>query len=114
MNTRDLVIALRKEVIQSPMDDYENLFEKTEASEVTDDYWKHALSLYRGLDTNQRETFLHILRQVMVDTVSHVFAVLDGVSFLENQHQDFDLSYEGQQLNGELQETFLQIEEDGP
>ena len=113
MNTRDLVIALRKEVIQSNMDEYESLFEKTQAAEVTDDYWKDALSLYRGLDINQREIFLRILRQVMVDTISHVFAVLDGVSFLENQHQDFDLSYEGQQLNGKLQEAFLQIEEDG-
>ena len=52
------------------------------------------------------------MRQVMVDTLSNVFAVLDGVSMLSGQEEDFVLSHQGKRLNGDLQEIFLSQEED--
>jgi len=53
-------------------------------------------------------------RQVMVDTVSNVFAILDGVSFLEGQEGEISLAIgeSREQINGELQDRFLELEED--
>ncbi|WP_185843532.1 hypothetical protein [Pseudoalteromonas luteoviolacea] len=54
------------------------------------------------------------MRQVSVDTISNLFALLDGVSCLEDQDGDFRLTIENvkEQLNGDLQDIFLEIEED--
>ncbi len=112
MNTREFVVGLRKQVIQSNVDIYRSLFEEAQAADAKDDYWKDALSLYASLDPARKETLFRVVRQVMVDTVSNVFAILDGASYIDSQHEDLDLSCAGDRLNGELQDIFLQIEED--
>ena len=53
------------------------------------------------------------MRQVTVDTVANLFAILDGVSSLEGPPEDFVLASKSDNkiLNGDLQDLFLEAEE---
>ena len=111
MNVEDFVRSIRKQVLQSNMDIYRELFRETKRNDATDEYWQCALSLYGSLDDDMKEVLFAVIRQVMVDTISSIFALLDGVSLLENQEEDFELLHSGQRLNGDLHDIFLKIEE---
>jgi hypothetical protein len=63
------------------------------------------------LSAEDRDVFLRIIRQVIVDTTSNLLAIVDGVSRLPQVEGEFMLSYDGEALNGELQDAFLELEE---
>jgi hypothetical protein len=68
--------------------------------------------LYQSLDEEQRRQFMDGIRQVMVDTLSNIFGILDGSTLLEKHRDYFHLTYgsEPQELNGDLQDFFLSPE----
>ncbi|MEO8270770.1 MAG: hypothetical protein ABI557_13690 [Aureliella sp.] len=69
--------------------------------------------LYKALDDSQREIFIEVLRQTAIDTVSSVFALVDGVASFEGQESRIRFSYGDDDLAGELQDEFLkQFEEE--
>lgn len=113
MDDERFVGLARSEIVDGNLGLYQRLFEETPLSETTDDYFREALGLFERLSGEERDVFFKILRQVSVDTVSSLFAVLDGVSSLQGQIDDFDLSYQGKKINGDLQDLFLELEEDG-
>ncbi|WP_430906563.1 hypothetical protein [Maribacter sp. 2-571] len=112
MKPEEFVNSIKELVINENLNIYKDLFETTNVDDVTDLYWKNALSFFRLLSDSQKSVFYQILRQVEVDTVSNIFAVLDGVTFLEGQERDFILEYEGKKVNVDLQDIFLESEED--
>lgn len=110
MKTEDFVQGVRKSVVEENAEIYRDLFENTESA--TDPYWIRALSLYKSLDDEQRKVFIEVTRQVSIDAVSNVFAILDGVSQVEGQNEDIRVSCGNDELHGELQDAFLvQFEE---
>lgn len=114
MNAEDLVKGIRKTIIDDNSEIYRDLFDSTQLEDVTDEYWVEALNFYSKLSPDDRGTLFKILRQVSVDSVSNFFAVLDGVSPLDEQDGDLFLATEGERdnrLNGELQDIFLELEE---
>lgn len=90
---------------------YKNLYENTEATEQTVDYWKNALELYRSFDDNQKNVFLDIVRQTIIDTISSIFGVLDGSSTLSGGDFEFEVKINGVSTEDELQDTFLNFVE---
>ncbi len=113
MKPLDFVNQIKKSVIDENIATYKNLFNNTNPNTVTDEYWVKALTFYNKLDENDREFFLKILRQIEVDTTSNILAVLDGVTWLENQEEEFVLTTENskEHINGDLQDIFLEHEE---
>jgi len=114
MTPEKFVTEIRKSIVDENLSIYESLFNSTDASTARDPYWIRASSLFAKLDDPGRSIFFEVVRQVMVDTISNLLAVLDGVSRLENQVGDFRLStsLSTDQLNGELHDRFLELEED--
>jgi len=115
MKTIDFVKEIRKSVIEENLNTYKYLFENTDLNSVTDGYWKDALCFFNKLDLNSKEVFYKILRQIEIDTTSNIFGVLDGVSWLEGQQEEFELVQRNSSevINGELQDRFLELEEEG-
>lgn len=70
--------------------------------ENTPDYWKEVISFYRGCDANQREVFRSIIRQTIIDTISHVFGVLDGSSTLSGGTFDVKVTVDDISTEDEL------------
>ena len=114
MKPDDFVAQLRKNIIEDNLVIYRDLFESTDAEDANDQYWIQSLSMFGKLDATDKSALFDVLRQVMTDTVSNVFAILDGVNNVEGQDGDFRLTVGDteEQLNGGLQDCFLAIEEE--
>jgi hypothetical protein len=79
---------------------------------VSDPYWKRALTLFNGLSAEQQEVFFEVIRQIAVDTTSNVLGVIDGVNALDRAEDQFVLTCEsGAELSGDLQSLFLAEDE---
>ena len=114
MNPEQFVNMIRQAVIDDNVATYKDLFENTSIQDATDQYWIRALGLFHELSDEDKETFLKIIRQVSLDTISSVFAIFDGVSCQDDIHGNFSLRFdsESDNLNGDLQDILLELEED--
>ena len=104
-----LVSQIRREVVEANTLLYRQDYDSTLPADVEDAYSKDATSLYQSLGTNEREIFIKILRQTVVDTVSTILGVLDGVCVIGDPIEDFILVTESDptKLNGNLQDIFI-------
>ena len=97
---------IKKAIIEENTGIYRDLFDNTKSA--IDPYWVRALELYNALDENQRNVFIEVVRQTAIDSVSNVFAVVDGVTQLDGQDGDIRFSCGDDELTGELQDRFLE------
>jgi membrane-bound ClpP family serine protease len=115
MTPKELVDALKAELVDGSVEVYRDLLEETDEREVSDAYWKRLLALYDSLSSEHKEALLQVMRQVAVDTVSNVLGVLDGSSVLESAPEQLYLAVDSnrtKRLNGELQDEFLALIEE--
>jgi hypothetical protein len=105
MNADNFTAQIKNAIIEENTGIYRDLFENTKSA--TNPYWIRALALYNSLDATQRSAFLEVMRQTAIDTVSNVFAVIDGVTQLEGQDGDIRFSCGDDDLTGDLQDSFL-------
>ncbi|PWE43397.1 transposase [Pseudomonas prosekii] len=113
MNPKDFVIGLKTTVVEENLSIYKDLFSSTSIKDVTDEYWKRALTLFNSLPAEQREVFFEVIRQTMADTTSNILGVIDGVSIMNDEDDEFSLTYgdDKKSLSGDLQSLFLAEEE---
>jgi hypothetical protein len=111
MNDREFVSAIRTDIIDTNLQIYKDIFAKME-SDVSNPYWKEALRFYGSLENPGKEIVFKIIRQVMADTISNLFGILDGVCITrEIRFEDLTLELSGQRIDGDLQDLFLEMEE---
>lgn len=113
MKSIDFINGIREAVVEENLEIYKDLFENTNIESATDRYWKEALLFFSKLDSTDKNIFFRILRQIEVDTTSNILSILDGVSWLEGQEDEFKLTTKNSNdiINGELQDKFLELEE---
>lgn len=112
MTAQELVSGIRATVIDENMEIFRRLFIETLPENATDPYWKRALTLFNSLSEADRNVLLDIVRNTAVATTSHLLGVLDGENPISVENSEMKLlAADGQQLNGELQTTFLLEEE---
>jgi hypothetical protein len=113
MTPETFVSEIRSAVVQQNAAIYKDLFESTTPEAAHDPYWKRALTLHRSLSEADRTVLFEIMRQVTVDTVSNLFAILDGVSALAGLPENFVLTSQSdhRKLNGSLKDMFLEEEQ---
>ncbi|MCL2137596.1 MAG: hypothetical protein FWH40_08820 [Coriobacteriia bacterium] len=93
-------------IVEDNISIYHKLFAEA-STEDTIEYWKLARSLYQDIDDQQKEILFHIIRQVIIDTISNVFGTLDGICYLSEDDWEFNLTINGQNTDDDLQDTFL-------
>lgn len=103
----EFVKSIYETVVEEGKNIYKDLYENTEVTERTVDYWKNALELYRSFDDRQKKVFLDIVKQTMIDTISSVFGILDGSSTLSGGDFEFEVKINGIGTEDELQDIFL-------
>lgn len=60
------------------------------------------------LNASQKNDVLDFLKVVIADSASVVFGVLDGVHFPDGLEGDFVLSCDGEEIQGDLQDIFIE------
>lgn len=114
MDINEFVIKIHDLITKERITIYKDMFNNTNIEKVKNNYWKEALEFYHSIDQKQKEMLFKIIRQISVDTVSTIFALLDGVSIVEGQDDRFILSFKKNptvKINGDLQDIFLEHEE---
>lgn len=113
MSPSDFVSQVRTSVIDENVGTYRALIEATPTASASDPYWRALLGLHERLSETDRKVLCDVMRQVAVDTVSNLFAVIDGSLRMDGQTEDVELvgAKSRQRLNGSLQDLFLQMEE---
>mgnify|MGYP004545761317 CR=1 FL=1 len=94
-------------LIVEGIEEYKASNETLQIGPKTINYWKDVKQLYVTLDQKQKEIYYEIIRQVMIDTISSVFGILDGSSTLSGGDFEFEVRINGISTEDELQDTFL-------
>lgn len=103
----ELVKSFYDSIVDENLRLYEDIFNTTEITQNTDEYWKQAIGLYNRLDEEQKATLLLIVKQTMIDTISNVLGVIDGSSTLNDYDGSLKLLADNEEVSGELQDHFL-------
>lgn len=112
MEPIDFVRGIRKSIVNDGLQVYHDILNNTSQSEATDPYWIEVLQFFLSLNEVQQLLLLKLIRQIEVDTVSSIFAVLDGIAKIDNQSEEIHLTLnDSTQLSGDLQDIFLELEE---
>lgn len=111
MDSKEFVTQVRQVAVEDNLRTHKQILETTK--EAKDPTWKDVLPIYSKLSDPERKAFLRFLRLVEVNTVSIIFGILDGSTYLSEENIDFKLitNDNGEQINGDLQDMFLEMEE---
>lgn len=104
----EFIKDLYKVIIKETHKGYITLFKKTKIDDFTIDYWKNSLNFYNHLNNDEKKIFFEIIEQVMIDTVSNIFNILD------NNLYDYkiDIKINNTKSNNCLQDIFLSLVEE--
>lgn len=103
----NFVKNLNGSIIEENLEIYKNLYETTEVSDKTNEYWRQAIGLYNSLSGEQREILFIIIEQTMTDTISNVLGIIDGSSTLKGCTVEPKLLLDTIDTDGNLQDCFL-------
>ena len=62
-----------RSIVEEGTKTYREIYENYDITEKTIAYWKNAKQLYQSLDETQRNIFMGIIRQTIIDTISTLF-----------------------------------------
>lgn len=115
MNVEDFIKeAIGKNILEDNKRHYLNILENTNYEDIKIEYWTNFKNFYENLSTENKSLIFKIIRQVQIDTLSTLFANIDGVSDLDSNVNDleFKLMLGNDELSGDLQETLLSMDDD--
>ncbi len=94
------------------IEEYKIFHETLQIGPKTINYWKDVKQLYSTFNQKQKEIYYEIIRQVMIDTISCVFGILDGTTSMNGMECNINVEINGCSTEHELQDIFLEkIEE---
>lgn len=113
MKPEDFAARLCAVIVDENSAIYKDLLTAAPSSRSREPHWERVHELYAALTPEQRMVLLDLVRQVVVDSVSNVVAILDGVASFGSDRERFILTStsDPQQINGNLQDLFLEAEE---
>jgi hypothetical protein len=111
MEPKEFVRAIKQRVIENDNNTYRDLLINAEGAK--DPIWNGMLSIYKKLSPQEKEKFIQFMRLIQVNTVSHIFGIIDGSTYLSEENDGMVLSTEdGETISGDLQDLFLEMEEE--
>ena len=106
------VKSLYDSIVKENLKLYKNLYETTNVTPKTDEYWKKAISFYDSLTDENKDILIKIIEQTMIDTISNMLGVIDGGSTLKDCSFEPKLLLDSIDTEGELQDSFLEFIEE--
>ncbi|MEN4748815.1 hypothetical protein ABEH28_03400 [Pseudomonas sp. Ps21-P2] len=106
----EFVNAIFDELFNKNFEQYARSLNKAINSD-TDSYAKARNALSK-LNESERADVLSFFKVVIADSASVILGTLDGVHFPDNVSGDFSLSYEGEEIQGDLQDLFIEKAQD--
>ena len=116
----EFVQAVHRTVVQDGMADYKDIYEEEVDPNVND--YTACIAFYQQSSEADQKRMKQMMEQTIIDTVSHVFGIIDGSSGLNGSALEAKLALvrvdetgdpvETVETDGALQDTFLGYIED--
>lgn len=116
----EFVQAVYRTVVQDGMADYKDIYEEEVDPNVND--YTACIAFYQQSSEADQKLMRQMMEQTIIDTVSHVFGIIDGSSGLNGSALEAKLALvrvdeagdpvETVEIDGALQDTFLGYIED--
>ena len=106
------VKSLYESIVKENVQLDKELYETTNVTTNTDDYWKKAIVFYDSLADEDKDVLIKIIEQTMIDTISNMLGVIDGSSTLKDCSIEPKLLLDSIDTEGELQDSFLKFIEE--
>ena len=94
-------------MVKESVDEYKKIFESNVEEDYID-YWKKAIVFYNTLDNAEKGIFQDIIKNVMIDTISTVLGFVEGTTSIDDKNWEIDVSANGINTEGQLQDAFLE------
>ena len=109
----EFVQRVYESVVNENLDSYKDLFQNTEITNTTMNYWKKAITFYSSFEDGEKSIFFDIIRQIIIDTISSIFEIMDGSSTLSGGDEiDVSVEINGIDTDHDLQDSFLAFVEE--
>lgn len=105
MKDKQFVQAVFGELFKKNFEQYKQALLKPVNKD--DDAYARARNALSLLDDAQRQDVIGFLKLVIADSASVIFGILDGVHYPDNLVGDIFLSYDGEEVQGDLQDIFI-------
>ena len=106
------VLALQNAVVRDNLTVYSELFRSTPVEKAVDPHWVRALTLFNGLDEANKDVLLEIICHTMIETTANVLGIVDGCCPVPGMDAEVSLMLDGDYIGGDLQELFLELNEE--
>lgn len=90
---------------------YDEMLASGDPAKVMPDY-AGATAIFQALDRDGQLALLRFMKVISVDAVSQLLGNLDGSSYISGIEGEFSVTYEGVDVTGYLQDSFLGTVED--
>lgn len=102
-----VVTSILSELLNETLEYYKDSLSDSGKSTGDDDPYSKARGVITKLPIEEREKVFNFLRLVIVDTASTILGTIDGSHFPPNIDGDFTLEYEGEEIQGSLQDELI-------
>ena len=105
MNARGMAAGLKKQVVDANVGLYATLLASTDAAK--DPVWSAGMRLFRSLAAEDQVAFMAFVRNAVIDSVSSVLAIVDGVTVIDGQDGEVVMTCGRDVVSGDVQSEFL-------
>lgn len=109
MTPQALAKIILTEIVEANTDETIRQLSDASTPSGQNDVWLAMQALYRDLDLEQRKALRSLLQRSATDTASSILSVLDGNTYMLIGRQNVALLWNGENLSGELQDSFLEL-----
>ena len=102
-----IVNSILDELLNERLEYYKNNLSNSSEPINGDDPYARARSIIIKLSNEEQKKIFNFLRLVMIDTMSAIFGTIDGSHFPPNISGDFILEYDGDEIQGSLQDELI-------
>ncbi|PIT55002.1 hypothetical protein BHC44_02465 [Snodgrassella alvi] len=102
-----IVNSILDELLNERLEYYKNNLSNSSEPINSDDPYARARSIIIKLSNEEQKKIFNFLRLVMIDTMSAIFGTIDGSHFPPNISGDFILEYDGDEIQGSLQDELI-------
>ncbi len=97
--------------VEDTLEIYKEHFNITRSDKMTESR-REFLKMYSSFTKDQKKIFFDLLKIVIIDSISQIFGIIDGSSYLIGGNMEIEMSIEGKNTEGMLQDYFLSLVEE--
>ncbi|ETK23112.1 hypothetical protein [Pseudomonas sp. FH1] len=111
MNLDEQVISsIFEELLEDNSSNYKKELSKPADSKL--DLYARVRCALAKLSTSERDDIFRVFDIIIADSASVIFGTLDGTHFPNNINEDFILQYNNKEIQGNLQDIFIEKAEE--